>query len=523
MSQNKDGGFGILPPANMRKPDLYATYFNLSSLAELSSLELVKQVSETAFWLKSLIKNLSVSENNEISINDLYYIVNSLKILNTEVLNKEDIISFIKKHQCSNGAYRNTYSISKNVIFETENLIFSTYHAVSILNLLNEPIDMYTQNWLTSMWNKRDGINIVAMYQLADSLKIAGKNVNTSNNDIIFAKEIIHSPKSLAEVKSSLFFLDNDSVEVNELYLILNDLQQQNGGYSFDIPSYIDDPQGTFLALNIYNQIKQAPPNKDKILNMIVHNQSHLGGFFNNWHCDSLGITTYYTVAILKMMGFQTPSNVDKYVVNQLKDEKRPNYIYPLIMLSEIEGIKVNLDTSCVSNLKDIVNNNKIKNAEELRDLFFSIYILKYLNYDFSDEEILMIKNKINDIKIITENFKIEKYGLLPIYYASKIVRTLNIETDILEKSYLHIKVNQSENGCFSINGYTDMVINYLIIDTFNDVGYNMPYDQNLVNWIKQSKSNYCGFQMKPGEEDENDPDTLLSTYAALYIFKILE
>ncbi len=77
-------------------------------------------------------------------------------------------------------------------------------------------------------------------------------------------------------------------------------------------------------------------------------------------------------------------------------------------MLSEIEGIKVNLDTSCVSNLKDIVNNNKIKNAEELRDLFFSIYILKYLNYDFSDEEILMIMNKINDIKIITENFKIE-------------------------------------------------------------------------------------------------------------------
>ncbi|MFZ7134152.1 MAG: prenyltransferase/squalene oxidase repeat-containing protein [Eubacteriales bacterium] len=521
LSQNSDGGFGGLLPATLKTPDIYSTFYSLSALSELSALDMMGNKQLTIDWLTdSLQTDISSETDDATAINDLFYNIASLNFLNQKIDDKAAIINLLNTYKDPNGAYNDIVDVDYQP--NNDDYIYSTAQAVSILTIIGEPVEAETRNWLISTWNERDSLNIVAVYQLYNALLEIGIQPEISDTDIAKAKAILESSNTLAEINAALVFIDDVSIYCETISKILDKLYHQNGSFSDNILDEANDPQSVYLALKIYNRLNLTTPDKDAILNYLLNTQSKSGGFHSSYYCGSQGITTYYAVMIMEMIGASIPDGVNTYVNDCLELENSPTDIYPLLLISEAEGIDISLSQECISNINEIVNDKDTVDKEGLCYLYCSLYILKKTNYEISTATISTIQEEIDDLEIFSDSYSVEESGIFSLYYAIKIYQLLDLDVPFEQQFLSCIEQNQASDGTFQIAGYTDVVLNYLIIDILENMEYKIKNREGLIRWIQQCGNYYYGFQMLPGSSIENDTDPLLSTFAALYICSAL-
>ena len=506
--QNSDGGFGSIPSGAIRTPDLYSTYYSLKSLSELSKLSLIDNNKEkTVNWLQSL---------EPVNLVDNYYIVLSLQILKKQPTKKSRIIAFINNCANQNGSYSGNNQKEST----SDELVFSTFEAVSVFNALDEPVKNITKDWLKQTWDNRNTLNIVAKEQLLNCLKMTGSNPEISNDDKNFAKEALNSPTSIAEITSALQF--NSTIDKEYICNKLENIKT-NGGFSFVIPAENTDIQGIYYALHIYNLMSINSSKTGEIINYILTKESEKGGFFVDYHTGSLGITTFYAIYILQNLGITKLLDTDKYIQNSIIKEKQVNYLYPLILTVQKDKVPVKINQDILTSLINKIELLNIKSGEDIRDLFFSLYILDYSDEKISDELKIKIKKELDALQIENGSFKIENSNIISTYYAVKCYELIKQEIPFKEKTILWLKQLQSSNGTFQMaNTDPDIVFNYLVIDLLHDFNIQPLYKDKLRNWLISCKKENGLFQMAPGDTIQKDTDPLLSTFSAYYIMNIL-
>ncbi|AFV12397.1 hypothetical protein Tph_c22060 [Thermacetogenium phaeum DSM 12270] len=578
---NDDGGFAPLPPATAREPDLYATYYSLMSLDELSSLSLLEDHrKKTVKWLHSSRPENYTGYN---VLPDIFYNVMSLDLLNEEPLNKSLIIQKVKSYIQPNGAFLDL-DLSKTKSIRDEDYLLPTYMALCVIKKLDGSIDNSTIEWLCNMWNKCNVLDISNYYNyqlLYKSMQLAGidmenkigkqvlsvgeksvtveiikdkgryvvtckdPNMDKANteelkkfeeaidklsndlNNLDYYREKVKSARSLAEIRAIVEFVPDVAAIRHEVLSLLNNMQLNNGGFSFIIPPENDDIQGTYYALSIYNKF-DILPKKDKIISLILSNKSDKGGFFNSWHCHSLGITTYYVLSSMKMLGLpiepEIKSKVISYVNNAYEIEDRSNYLFSLIRNAQLLGIQLEPKPDVIKKLTnqvivEIKNNN-------LEEIYFICYVLNYLNHPVQNSTVIEIRNTLKSLQNKDGGFGSEKSSLIDTYYAIKIYKTLGIEVPNRDKTVQWLINHQSTEGIFKIQDHSDMVINYFFVDSLNSLNHEIPNKENIIRWVMKCKNDQYGtFKMLPGNvpNPNNDSDPLLSTYSALFLLNLMQ
>lgn len=512
LHQNSDDGFGTLPPSAMREPDLYSTYYTTEALKNVGS-SAIQGVHRhrTIDWLNTEIDN-DIKENT-VMFDDIYYAVMSLKNLKQIPRSNKKLCKYLNLHRSSKGFYFD------KIKSDDIDYVYPTFQAVLVLNSLDEEITMKTIEWLNNMWLKRESLNILARYQIFKSLQMAGHTPNIEKRDISFATSTIKSAKNLSEIDSALEFIPASNKICKDVGKKLQALQQKNGGFPYVIESKDGDIKGTAIATSILEKINMPLTLET---NKLILNKSEKGGFFSFGRSSSLGITTYYTVSIFKMLNEPIPDNIENYIETKYEREDRVNYLFSLVQIAELIKLPLEPNKSRLEQFKQKLYTIKISSWEYLRDTYYILYILQYFNENIPEEVINELKLQLNNMQNIDGSFGIEKSDLLVSYYAIKCYEVLDIEMPKQQATIMWLKKHQDKNGIFYYEGQTNMVLNYLFIDALVYLQSLPDHKDNLIKWIKSCYNEYGVIQMQPGNSSQNDQDPLLSTYCGLYMIEHL-
>jgi len=124
------GGYADIP---IREPTLHSTYHFLAILNLIGSEQ--ENHEKNLEWLREIEKNnFQVSSENHIYLRDIYYGVQSLKILGENPNELIDFEKLINQFQLSDGSYCHSLSKNEQKCQDNNSPILATYYAINILD-----------------------------------------------------------------------------------------------------------------------------------------------------------------------------------------------------------------------------------------------------------------------------------------------------------------------------------------------------------------------------------------------------
>lgn len=497
------GGYADIP---LREPTLYSTYHFLAILNLIGSEQ--ENNEKNLEWLREIEKNnFQVSSENHIYLRDIYYGVQSLKILGE---NPNELIEFkklINQFQLSDGSYCHSLSKNEQKCQDNNSRILATYYAINILDSMgyvNSNNVSKTKNYLIMEWNDdenfKDYKSFTTIEKIVISLKLLGVNISElpkyenrkawlTEQEKIIRHKLTNDSLNLFTLKS-YYILSNEFDTLNqdlihEIDNYLNDEKLLDGGYNALNGNY-SESKGTFLALIILEDSKFSNIDLNPIIDFVKSHHVSMGGFSPAYQLTPSIDETYFALSILEL--FNSKPTYNENLVNFINNK--------------------------------VISVNQSKEEIKLKEIYYICEMFKMMNN--SD----INPNPINNnLELFFKSYDYEKQPNLKdienLYYSIKLAKK---STHDINKNniYEHISKMQNSDGGFGIKNISRTDMTFYSVSILDEIDRNPKNKTECVTWIKKGQNFDGGFRFRNGNILINSSD-LYSTYLSVTTLAVLD
>ena len=241
----------------------------------------------------ALTRTITFIDIDNILITTIYFFLGSMKLLHYKDINNQTIITYLS--HCAvldDNKYLIGFKSSHHSFYKD---LASTYSSISILHLLNIPLDSFCQMY-SIKYNKEIFLKSTSSHQDRKIGRVYNYIVNDSDSDIRF----IYCALSIFVFLESKNEIPN-YFDINKVKNYISSMKSYEGGYSM-----IDGGEAncgvTYCALASLSMINSLPKDDFTLIQWLINRSVEVNGRTNK---ESDVCYSYWIIASMKLLNIE--------------------------------------------------------------------------------------------------------------------------------------------------------------------------------------------------------------------------